>query len=47
MGRVKFDGPRASPAVTDGKVVTFGVTSTLSCLDAGDRQQNLAEGEPG
>jgi outer membrane protein assembly factor BamB len=29
-----FGGPRASPAVADGKVVTFGVDSTLSCLDA-------------
>jgi outer membrane protein assembly factor BamB len=27
-------GPRSSPAVAEGKVVTFGVTGTLSCLDA-------------
>ena len=25
-------GPRSSPAVADGKVVTLGVTGTLSCL---------------
>ena len=29
-----FPGPRASPAVADGKVVTLGVSGTLSCLDA-------------
>src|SRR5262249_49987430 len=28
-------GPRSSPAVADGKVVTLGVQGTLSCLDAG------------
>src|SRR5437660_426803 len=33
-GGPQFEGPRASPAVADGKVVTFGVQSTLSCLDA-------------
>ncbi len=27
-------GPRSSPAVAEGKVVTFGVGGTLSCLDA-------------
>jgi outer membrane protein assembly factor BamB len=27
-------GPRSSPAVADGKVVTFGVGGVLSCLDA-------------
>lgn len=27
-------GPRSSPAVASGKVVTFGVTGILSCLDA-------------
>lgn len=27
-------GPRSSPAVGDGKVVTIGVTGVLSCLDA-------------
>ncbi len=29
-----FSGPRSSPAVADGKVVTLGVRGTLSCLDA-------------
>jgi outer membrane protein assembly factor BamB len=29
-------GPRSSPAVADGKVVTLGVGGTLSCLDAAD-----------
>lgn len=29
-----FPGPRSSPAVADGKVVTFGVNGTLSCLNA-------------
>jgi outer membrane protein assembly factor BamB len=29
-----FPGPRASPAVADGKVVTLGVDGTLSALDA-------------
>lgn len=27
-------GPRSTPAVADGKVVTFGVSGILSCLDA-------------
>lgn len=27
-------GPRSSPAVADGKVVTLGVSGVLSCLDA-------------
>jgi outer membrane protein assembly factor BamB len=27
-------GPRSSPAVADGKVVTLGVTGVVSCLDA-------------
>ena len=27
-------GPRSTPAVANGKVVTFGVTGILSCLDA-------------
>jgi outer membrane protein assembly factor BamB len=30
----EFAGPRASPAVADGKVVTLGVHGKLSCLDA-------------
>lgn len=29
-----FAGPRSSPTVTDGKVVTLGVRGMLSCLDA-------------
>jgi outer membrane protein assembly factor BamB len=29
-------GPRSSPAVAEGKVVTLGVRGTLSCLDAAD-----------
>ena len=29
-------GPRGSPAVAEGKVVTFGVGGVLSCLDASD-----------
>jgi outer membrane protein assembly factor BamB len=29
-----FSGPRSSPAVAEGKVVTLGVRGTLSCLDA-------------
>jgi outer membrane protein assembly factor BamB len=29
-----FPGPRSSPTVVDGKVVTMGVTGILSCLDA-------------
>lgn len=27
-------GPRSTPAIADGKIVTFGVTGILSCLDA-------------
>jgi outer membrane protein assembly factor BamB len=30
----RFPGPRSSPAVADGKVVTLGVSGTLSCFDA-------------
>lgn len=29
-----FAGPRSSPAVSQGKVVTLGVSGTLSCFDA-------------
>jgi outer membrane protein assembly factor BamB len=29
----EFVGPRSSPAVADGKVVTLGASGTLSCLD--------------
>lgn len=30
----EFVGPRSSPTVADGKVVTYGVRGTLSCYDA-------------
>src|SRR5439155_20698618 len=30
----RHSGPRSSPTVADGKVVTLGVRGTLSCLDA-------------
>ncbi len=30
----QFPGPRSSPTVADGKVVTLGVQGTLSCFDA-------------
>jgi len=33
-GDTQFQGPRASPTVADGKVVTFGLNGTLSCLNA-------------
>jgi outer membrane protein assembly factor BamB len=44
-----FPGPRSSPAVVSGKVVTFGVGATLSCLDAASgkvvwRKQAAQEG---
>jgi len=32
----RHPGPRSSPAVADGKVVTLGVGGVLSCLDAGN-----------
>lgn len=31
----KHGGPRSSPTVAEGKVITLGVRSVLSCLDAG------------
>jgi outer membrane protein assembly factor BamB len=31
----KHPGPRSSPVVADGKVVTYGARGTLSCFDAG------------
>lgn len=31
---MRHPGPRSSPAVAEGKVVTFGVAGDLSCLDA-------------
>jgi outer membrane protein assembly factor BamB len=30
----RFPGPRSSPTVADGKLVTLGVSGTVSCLDA-------------
>ncbi len=36
-------GPRSSPAVAEGKVVTLGVTGIVSCVDAADRQARLAQ----
>src|SRR6185295_4465086 len=30
----QHSGPRSSPAVAEGKVVTLGVCGTVSCLDA-------------
>jgi len=33
-GASGFPGPRATPTVGDGKVITFGVRGILSCLDA-------------
>lgn len=33
-GAASYAGPRSSPAVADGKVVTYGVRGTLSCFDA-------------
>src|SRR5262249_19313613 len=43
----QFPGPRSSPTVAEGKVVTLGVSGTLSCFDAatGDvvwQQKNAA-----
>jgi outer membrane protein assembly factor BamB len=35
----RFSGPRSSPAVAEGKVVTLGVRGTLSCLDAASGKQ--------
>jgi outer membrane protein assembly factor BamB len=33
-GAAGFSGPRSSPTVAEGKVVTFGIRGMLSCLDA-------------
>jgi len=35
----EHSGPRSSPAVADGKVVTFGVTGILTCWNAADGTQ--------
>jgi len=37
--RFPVAGPRSSPAVAEGKVITLGVRGTLSCLDAVTGQQ--------
>jgi len=47
----QFPGPRSSPTVADGKVVTLGVRGTLSCFDAATgkklwRKTNSAEAPP-
>src|SRR5262249_33775670 len=34
-----FSGPRSSPAVADGKLVTLGVRGMLSCLETGSGQK--------
>jgi outer membrane protein assembly factor BamB len=44
-------GPRSTPAVSNGKVVTFGVTGILSCMSATDgkllwRKENPAKAWP-
>src|SRR5580700_4808855 len=47
----QFAGPRSSPPVADGKVVTLGVQGTVSCFDATNgkvlwRKTNAAEKPP-
>jgi outer membrane protein assembly factor BamB len=47
----RFPGPRCSPSVADGKVVTLGVRGTLSCFDAATgkllwRKDDLKEAWP-
>jgi outer membrane protein assembly factor BamB len=47
----RHPGPRSSPAVSDGKVVTYGARGTLSCLDAASgkvlwRKQDAGGGWP-
>lgn len=41
-----YQGPRSSPAVSDGRVVTFGVNGTLSCLkaDSGEKVWRVETG---
>lgn len=34
----QFSGPRSSPAVSDGKVITLGAHGRLTCLDAASRK---------
>jgi outer membrane protein assembly factor BamB len=38
-GASQYPGPRSSPAVADGKVVTLGVQGTLCCYDAATGKQ--------
>ena len=46
----RFSGPRSSPAVAEGKVVTLGVHGKLTCLDAASGKilwkKNGIGGEP-
>jgi outer membrane protein assembly factor BamB len=47
----KYAGPRSSPAVADGKVITLGVGGVLTCLDAASgkvawRQEALTKALP-
>ena len=51
-GDTGYPGPRSSPTVADGKVVTLGVNGTLSCLDAATgkvvwRNENFKGSVPG
>jgi outer membrane protein assembly factor BamB len=43
-----YKGPRSSPAVADGFVITFGVNGTLSCLkaDTGEKVWRVETGRP-
>jgi outer membrane protein assembly factor BamB len=45
-GDTGFQGPRASPTVTDGKVITFGLNGMLSCLSA-DKGEKIWRVETG
>ena len=38
-GASGFPGPRASPTIADGKVVTFGADGTLTCYDINTSRQ--------
>jgi len=40
-------GPRGTPAISDGKVVTFGVSGILSCLDASTGKVTWRKENPG
>jgi outer membrane protein assembly factor BamB len=43
----QFPGPRSSPTVADGKVVTLGARGTLSCLDAASGKRLWRKAETG